>query len=390
MMKIEKIYFKGLGPVRDSLSPINTRNLWGNKIYPLVLFSGPNGSGKTILLNSIAFLWEAAAFWLVQRTLLPKENHVKKWFDRWGGFAVIIDELTDFSGKMGKEKVKICLFYGKNKWLGNLQKENNDVDFWLGEIKIGKKERFLLGPPQYVKDVEDTPALQAKVASTPPGYEEKTRERNEFFFNNWEKAYKKMVLGIQTTAAPNMIYLDAEERKWVNPVENTGQLIPDDLTKSWLFRYTASGNWKDQLENTLVNFKIIAGEKEFEEVIGTLNEFLRNKEIVTTYRLEDKNRLRVRLKKGRGKYHYFDDLSAGERHVLVVLFNVLRWTRPGGIVMLDDPDLFLHPSLVTSLLSVVEGIVFRRDGQLIITSHNKDLWRRCDNLGKEIIIGEYL
>jgi AAA15 family ATPase/GTPase len=384
-MKIEKIYFKDLGPVRDDLSPINLRNTWGKKIYTLVLFSGPNGCGKTILLNSIAFLWEAAAYWLNHRTLLPEENHIRKWFDRWGGFAVIIDELTDFSGKM--EKAKICLFYGKNQWVENIQKENNDVDFWLGEIKIGKKERFLLGPPKYVKDTTISPA---KVASPKPGYEEKNRERNEFFFNNWEKACKKLVLGVQATDTPNMIYLDAEERKWVKPGENTGQLIPDDLTKSWLFRYTASENWKDQLENTLVNFKIIASEKEFKEVIGTLNKFLRDKEIVTTYRLEDRNRLRVRLKKGRGKYHYFDDLSTGERHVLVVLFNVLRWMKADGIVMVDNPDLFLHPSLVRQLVGNLEYIVEKNDGQLIITSHNKDLWRRCDNLGKEIIIGEDL
>lgn len=389
-MKIEKIYFKGLGPVRDSLSPINTRNLWGNKIYPLVLFSGPNGSGKTILLNSIAFLWEAAAYWLNQRTPLPEENHIRKWFDRWGSFAVIIDELTDFSGKTEKEKVKICLFYGKNKWLENIQKENEDVDFWLGEIKIGKKERFLLGPLKYVKDVEDTTTPRTKVASPVPGYEEENRERNEFFFNNWEKAYKKLILGVKTTDTPNMIYLDAEERKWVKPVENTGQLIPDDLTKSWLFRYTASENWKDQLENTLVNYKIIAGEKKFKEVIGTLNKFLLDKDIVTTYRLEDRNRLRVRLKKGRGKYHYFDDLSAGERHVLVVLFNVLRWMKECGIVMIDGPDLFLHPSLVRQLLGNLEYIVEKNNGQLIITSHNTDLWRRCDNLGIKIRIGDPL
>ena len=97
-MKIEKIYFKGLGPVRDALSPIYLRNTWGKKIYTLVLFSG------------------------------------------------------------------------KNKWFGNIQKENEDVDFWLGEIKIGKKERFLLGPPKYVKD---TAVPRAKVASPVPGYEEK-------------------------------------------------------------------------------------------------------------------------------------------------------------------------------------------------------------------------
>ena len=38
MVQIEKTYFKDPDPVKNGLSPINTRNTWGNK------------SGKTIVI----------------------------------------------------------------------------------------------------------------------------------------------------------------------------------------------------------------------------------------------------------------------------------------------------------------------------------------------------
>jgi len=382
-MKIEKIYFKDLGPVSNTLSPINIRDTWAKKIYSSVLFSGPNGSGKTILLDSIAYLWEALGHWFNHKTPVPGNSHIYKWFDQWGGAAVIFDELPDFAGaksnaKNGKSKV--CLFVGEDKWLGSIREENESVDYWEGEVidhtnGKNKKERVLYG--QYSGTVTERPG---------PSMLRYGLKDNKYktFFNKWEQAYKKLVLGVRETGTPNMIYLDGEERKWIKPGKNIGKLIPDDMTNSWMFKYTATEDWKDQLENSLVNFKIVASEKKFKEVIGILNTFLEDKEIVAAYRSGDRNRLRVRLKKNGGKYHFFDELSSGERQILILLYNVIRWMEECGIVMIDEPDLFLHPSLVTRILSVIEGITERRNGQLIITSHNKDVWERYENLGIRI------
>jgi len=388
-MKIEKIYVKDLGPVGDAISPIDLKDMWGKKIYSSVLFSGPNGCGKTILLDSIAFLWEALAQWLSYRTLVPEDNNIKQRFTQWGGVALLIAGVPDFVTETKKKRnvaskdldEKVFLFWGDEKWIEDIRKENKDVRYWFGEVKLDNNKWRTYGLPMDVGDI--SPEFKHAVG-------EEIDDDYKIFFNNWESAYKKLVLSGNDTGTPNMIYLDSEERKWVKPGKNIGKLVPDDLTKGWLFRYTATEDWKDQLENTLVNLKITSSEKEFNEVIRILNTFFSDKGIVTKYRTGDRNRLRIQLKNGSEKFHYFDELSAGERQVLIVLFNVIRWMRPGGIVMIDEPNLFLHPSLVTRLLSTLEGIVERRNGQLIVTSHNKDVWNRYENLGKRISLGEPL
>jgi AAA15 family ATPase/GTPase len=77
--------------------------------------------------------------------------------------------------------------------------------------------------------------------------------------------------------------------------------------------------------------------------------------------------------------HTLDDLSAGEHQVLIQLYLVSRFLKPGGVVMIDEPDLHLHPSLVPSFLARLETQVKERNGQLILTSHNPAIWDRYEN-----------
>jgi predicted ATP-dependent endonuclease of OLD family len=67
-----------------------------------------------------------------------------------------------------------------------------------------------------------------------------------------------------------------------------------------------------------------------------------------------------------------------------MLFTVQRWLQPGGVVLIDEPDLHLHPSLILQLLASIENIVAKKNGQLILTSHATDVWQRYDNLGMRI------
>ncbi len=372
-MRIKKIYTDKLGPVSNSVSPIDLRDSWKNEIYSSVLFSGPNGCGKTMLLNSIAFLWDAFSYWLNYKTTVPPDSEAGKWFRQWGGFAVIIDEIPVFQkpakeDSPAEESPGICLFFGDRQWIKKIKEENKDVRYWNGEIQA---------------TLSASSGLATVLGSETTGQEKE-------LFNNWEKGYKRLILGEKEAGTPNIIYLDSEERQWVKPTRHIGELIPDDITKRWLFKYQVTGDWKGQLENSLVNYKITAKQKEFKKVIDTLNAFFTDKKISADIRTEDRNRFRILLKKPKGAYHYFDWLSSGERQLLVMLFNVLRWMEPGGIVMIDEPDLFLHPSLVTRFLSTLEDIVEKKHGQLIITSHNKDVWNRYENLGKRITLGEPL
>jgi predicted ATPase len=82
--------------------------------------------------------------------------------------------------------------------------------------------------------------------------------------------------------------------------------------------------------------------------------------------------------------HTIDDLSAGEHQVLIMITLLTRWAEEGGIVMIDEPDLYLHPSLVSTMLSSIEQIVDDKKGQLIITSHQPEIWQRYELNGKRI------
>jgi predicted ATP-dependent endonuclease of OLD family len=58
----------------------------------------------------------------------------------------------------------------------------------------------------------------------------------------------------------------------------------------------------------------------------------------------------------------------------------------GGVVLIDVPDLYLHPSLIDPFLSALEQLVVRRDGQLLITSHAVDVWQRYANNGLRVAL----
>lgn len=48
--------------------------------------------------------------------------------------------------------------------------------------------------------------------------------------------------------------------------------------------------------------------------------------------------------------------------------------RRGGIVLLDEPNLHLHISLVSQLMHALDLIVREREGQLIVASHSEKVW----------------
>jgi predicted ATPase len=58
--------------------------------------------------------------------------------------------------------------------------------------------------------------------------------------------------------------------------------------------------------------------------------------------------------------------------------------------MIDEPDLYLHPSVVYSFLARVESQVEEKKGQLLIASHSPDVWNRYDTRDQLIELGDNL
>jgi AAA15 family ATPase/GTPase len=75
--------------------------------------------------------------------------------------------------------------------------------------------------------------------------------------------------------------------------------------------------------------------------------------------------------------------------VLIQLYLIQRWLEPGGVVLIDEPDLHLHPSLIPGFLATLESLVAERKGQLFLTSHVLEIWDRYESTGRRIGLGEF-
>jgi hypothetical protein len=204
------------------------------------------------------------------------------------------------------------------------------------------------------------------------------------WLDRWTEARQRMLVSADKSDSPNMIFLDAEERRWVPPRRGVGEIRQEDPQQRWLPGYRVSDQWDGQLEASLLAMKSAALHR-FHDLIRDMNAFLSGKEILTEVKLGD-NRLRVKLKNGSGTTHGMDELSAGEHQVLIQLYVISRWMETGGVVLIDEPGLYLHPSLVSGFLACLEKMVADRSGQLIITSHMPEVWSRYEALGKRILL----
>lgn len=352
-MKIKATYFNDVGPLGNQ--SIDLVNDWDDSLESRALLSGPNGCGKSTVLRAVAMLWEALGYWLDHRKTLPKNHVAREWLQRWGGCAVVLQGVAP---ELSPDVSEVGLAFGDLAWCEELRAAHPQV-WWIAEsvARTGKP-----GNPTRKLSLPDEPWVQA-----------------------WSDARKKMILSFDKNDFPNVVFLDAEERRWVLPRKSLGEHVADQPGKRWLPKYIASEDWRDQLEASLITLKTTQLRK-YHEVVRLLNTFLSGKEIDPDI-APGENRLRVKLKGKRGRYHSLDELSAGEHQVLILLFLLARWAEKGAVVLIDEPDLYLHPSLVSGMLASLENLVADLGGQLIITSHSVDIWRRYEASGKRIELG---
>ena len=84
------------------------------------------------------------------------------------------------------------------------------------------------------------------------------------------------------------------------------------------------------------------------------------------------NDMFIRVKLPAGGLHRLDELSSGEQQALGLVGRVARANWDGGLILIDDPDAFLHPTLAKRLIESVKNR-FGSRAHVVMATHSAEI-----------------
>ena len=356
-MKIRRVILKGVRNFKDF--DRSFEDSWNGKIPGSLVLIGPNGSGKTTLLNVISGLWQ-----LLNDALIHEKNVIRPSI-----VGVEPSILTTIDSSLASARlaaIEIIEFL-------------NAPPFWLfaGSDPIEIKA-FNRAYPQALRigrlyEVDKTTGYPSwSYTYLEPGaskgqsidVEDETRPS---WYSEWRERLVKNVYG-KNHDLPNIVFLESETRLLL-PVNDSTGMTPEPDEFQWLSRYEPGTSRKGSLQNYLFGLKAVNPDV-YDSVIQQVNAFLVGKKLADF----SPRSYELMVQVGEEK-HRAVDLSSGEKQVLLMLVTILRRLEPGGIVLIDEPDLHLHVSLMNAFVSHLRRLVEEKKGQLILASHSPELWR---------------
>lgn len=280
--------------------------------HAAVCLRGLNGSGKTTYLEAIAQLWEL--------------------------FRLI----TKRRGRLGALETGIL-------------RDSTLAAALVNGLPGPQPRMWLFFSPPEVPDVIDRDLIPANAT-----------------LEYWDRLFTRAETGmIGQPAPPNIVWIEAEN-KYV-PSLSADELTTLRPAPSYqpVARYDPSDRSASHLEIVLRTL-FLARRERWDLLAKYIGELRPGLELLDRF---DETSQRPLFRLRTGEILGVEHLSAGERSLLINLCMILRWLAPGGIVLLDEPELHQHVSLMRASLAVLDNIIRSEfDGQLIVASHAPEVW----------------
>ena len=176
-----------------------------------------------------------------------------------------------------------------------------------------------------------------------------------------------------------LLYFPYERRL---SVTRGGVIEPPIEETSWIFRFATSDQWKGSLEHLWVwqNYLDLEAYKEAgAEDRANLRPYVESVERVLGPDRQitiSKGRVRVPVhwqEEGERPLVRLDQLPSGEQQVLLLFGELARRRRPGAVIMIDEIENSLHPTLQRLVLGNLERLAREWDAQVIVTTHSAEV-----------------
>jgi len=342
-MRIREIYFHNVRAFRGE-HRISFVDPLTDAVRPVTVIAGTNGSGKTTIFDAIeALLWAALS------DSLPDINFLAEI--KQTGLVCLTLELSP------------------EDWLGNANSPDQFLHIVAGrsDLAPGKIENVW---PNGIYFATDT------------GYSF-PQESNDTRITRFKLADASTQM--RRGEAPlhgGLIYFP-QSRQLFPSSPNGGGIQPPPPHRDWISRVASISQWQGSLESLWVwqNYldleasaqgQTTAHLKPFvetvEDVLGEGRK-ISIKEgrvmVPVAWRQNGDETLKVRL----------DQLPSGEQQCLLLFGELARRRRPGAVILVDEPETSLHPTLQRLVVHQLRKFAREWDSQLILATHSLEILR---------------
>lgn len=304
----------------------------------MLMVMGPNGSGKTSILKSMANLWTLLGQFLENQSAV-----LRTWqptFLSESTFAAMaIQELLP-------DKAETIWIYQ-----GEEEEVERFVRLYRDDHRIGFVRRKGVSLQRFRSLYLAPGEIELNVTQPSGGVLAQLRER--FVQNRLANR----------SDLPNMILLESERRDLFQTEEDYW-FVPEIERFKWFAQYSATQQREGSIENYLFTLKIV-NQKKYENILAQVNQLLTDKKISGFDEVTGLLLVTTHLRRTHPVYL----LSSGEKQLLLIIAFIMREMRGGGVVLIDEPDLHLDPPLAQTFVTYLKELVSDYEGQLIIASH---------------------
>ncbi len=325
-MYVNRMRLFGVGPLYTDI-PVGGGEL-PETTHRRLLLHGGNGSGKTTVLDTIRTLWQFFGEWLDHGAGKPiPAKHAKSFLFSAGCAAV---EFIGFPSAGARLWIGIA---GAIEW-AELQREHPYAVF-AGAVRYGKT------------------SAEARI---------------ELPDADWRELRARSMVG--SVQLPNVVHIPPDNRTLRAPKAESRSPLLDLTSLNWCAVFDP----RRSLDKLLLTIKALRPE-DFDSTMRLVSMALAHR----SKRLggfNEEGRLEVL---GVTDFsppfrHPVEQLSSGERQMLLLTAYAATLLRPGGILIIDEPDLHIHRTMLPQLLETIERVTRERDGQLIVASHSEVVW----------------